>query len=279
VTWNPPSFSLAFTVITFILVEKKRSGPTSEVTDTARHRALAAASRVRMLDLVRRTDAGMTAAQVAEATGLHPSTVRAHLDQLTESGLLTRHRLGDGSPGRPAWCYQAAPVSSSDTHASGADRPYRDLAAALIGHLARDADDPHTAGIRAGRDWGRALAAAITAPAAGRTAASASRTAPVDGLIRVLDRLGFTPQVVERPTPEAAVVHLRSCPFLDLALANPDVVCGVHLGVIGGALGALGASTADTDLEPFAVPGACVVRIKAPPATRAARGTPTTAQG
>lgn len=84
--------------------------------------------------------------------------------------------------------------------------------------------------------------------------------------------LGFTPQVVERPHPEAAVVHLRSCPFLDLALANPDVVCGVHLGVIGGALGALGASTADTELEPFGAPGACVIRVQTPPAARAARG-------
>jgi predicted ArsR family transcriptional regulator len=206
-----------------------------------------------MLDLVRRAETGLTAAQVVQATGLHASTVRAHLDQLTESGLLTRTRHGDGSPGRPAWRYQAVPVPDSEPEAR-ADRPYRDLAGALIGHLARDADDPHTAGVRAGRDWGRALAGPI--------AASARRTAPVDGLVLVLDQLGFTPQVVDRPDRDAAVVHLRSCPFLDLALANPDVVCGVHQGVIGGALGALGASVVDTDLEPFAVPGACVVRIR-----------------
>ncbi len=194
----------------------------------------------------------MTAAQVAEATGLHPSTVRAHLDQLTESGLLTRHRRGDGSPGRPAWRYQATPRPGDQEepgHDTGVDQPFRDLAAALIGHLARDADDPHAAGVRAGRDWGRALVAPL------------GRTAPLDGLVTVLDRLGFTPRVVDRPGPGAAVVQLRSCPFLDLALAHPDVVCGVHQGVIGGALGALGASTADMELEPFAAPGACVVRV------------------
>ena len=59
------------------------------------------------------------------------------------------------------------------------------------------------------------------------------------------------------------MVRLTSCPFLSLAEAHPDVVCGVHLGVIGGALGALGASGADTDLEPFAAPGACLVRVRA----------------
>ena len=213
-----------------------------------------------MLDLVRRAEGGVTAAQVVEATGLHPSTVRAHLDQLTESGLLTRQRRGDGSPGRPAWRYQAVAGRDEDERRSGdgAVRPYRDLAAALIGHLARDADDPHAAAVRAGRDWGRSLAAALHDVA--------FQTAPVDGLVQVLDGLGFSPQVVDRPSPGAAVVHLRSCPFLDLALANPDVVCGVHLGVIGGALGALGASAADTDLEPFAAPGACVIQVRTRPA-------------
>jgi predicted ArsR family transcriptional regulator len=202
-----------------------------------------------MLDLVRRAEGGLTAADVAAATGLHPSTVRAHLDQLAESGLLTRERRGDGTPGRPAWRYQAVPRAEEDDRST--DRPYRDLAAALIGHLARDADDPHAAGVRAGRDWGRTLAAPI------------ARTAPMDGLVQVLDRLGFTPEIVDRPEPEAAVVHLRSCPYLDLALKDPDVVCGVHLGVIGGVLGALGASAADTDLQPFAAPGACVVEVRA----------------
>jgi predicted ArsR family transcriptional regulator len=222
-----------------------------------------AASRVRMLDLVRRSDAGLTAAQVVEATGLYPSTVRAHLDQLAESGLLTRHRRADGSPGRPAWRYRAAPrVSAAEERAdAGRDRPYRDLAAALVGHIGRDADDPHAAGVRAGRDWGRTLAGAL--------AVAATRPRPVDGLVRVLDQLGFTPQVVERPDSGTAVVHLRSCPFLELALANPDVVCGVHHGVIGGALGTLGALGADTDLEPFAAPGACVVRVRTRPAASA----------
>jgi predicted ArsR family transcriptional regulator len=199
-----------------------------------------------MLDLLRRSGPGLTAAEVVEATGLHPSTVRAHLEQLAESGLATRARAGDGTPGRPAWRYQA-----TDPATAPAPSPYKDLAAALIGHLARDEDDPRAAGVRAGRDWGRTLAGALDAVGH-----------PVDGLVQVLDRLGFTPKVVDRPAPGAAEVHLRSCPFLDLALANPDVVCGVHQGVIGGALGALGASAAHTYLEPFAVPGACVVRVR-----------------
>jgi predicted ArsR family transcriptional regulator len=199
-----------------------------------------------MLDLVRRTPGGLTAAEVAEATGLHPSTVRAHLDQLTGSGLLARSRRGDGTPGRPAWRYEAV-ASRPEEHRP--DGGYRDLAAALVAHLARGEADPHGAGVRAGRDWGRSLAGQLPRGAA-----------PVDGVVRVLDRLGFSPAIVERPRG-GAVVHLRSCPFLDLALANPDVVCGLHEGVVGGALGVLGAGAAQTELEPFALPGACVVRV------------------
>jgi predicted ArsR family transcriptional regulator len=216
-----------------------------------------------MLDLVRRSAGGTTAAQVAEATGLHSSTVRAHLDQLVTSGLLARDRHGEGTPGRPAWRYHA---TGADLPTSAADSPYRDLAGALIAHLTREADDPYTAGVRAGRDWGRALAVTQAADRPGPP----RRPAPLDGLVAVLDRLGFAPRIAERPAPDAAVLALRSCPFLDLALAHPDVVCGVHQGVIGGALGAFGASTADTTLEPFAVPGACLVRVRA--ASSARRG-------
>jgi predicted ArsR family transcriptional regulator len=229
-----------------------------------------------MLELIRRAEGGLTAAQIIEATGLHPSTVRAHLEQLAKSDLVVRDRRGDGTPGRPAWRYFATahePLAPPSTAA-----PYRDLAGALIGQLARDADDPHAAGVRAGRDWGRRLATALTGTAAGPP----GRLAPLDGIVRVLDQIGFTPQVVERTAAdtaadtaaEAAVVALRSCPFLDLALANPDVVCGVHLGVIGGALGAMGASAADTDLQPFAAPGVCLVRVRTRARSTAAAGDP-----
>ena len=219
--------------------------------DTTRHRALSAASRVRMLDLLRRAGSGLTAAEVVEATGLHPSTVRAHLDQLADSGLATRTRAADGTPGRPAWRYRA-----TDLDRAAPPSPYQDLAAALIGQLTREEDDPHLAGVRAGRDWGRRLAASLAS-----ATSSARNTPPMDGLVEILDRLGFTPHVVDPPEPGAAEVHLRSCPFLDLALAHPDVVCGVHLGVINGALASLGAPATQTDLQPFAVPGACVVRV------------------
>lgn len=262
-------------------MNKPAPGPSSEVPDTTRHRALSAASRVRILDLIRRAEDGLTAPQVVEVTGLHSSTVRAHLEQLTESGLLARDRRSDGTPGRPAWRYHTSSAEPAPRHR--ADAPLRGLAGALVAHLARDAEDPHAAGVRAGRDWGRSLAAPHTA------ARSRKQPTPADGVVRVLDQLGFSPRVDPQPSRHGVHIALRSCPFLDLALAHPDVVCGLHEGLIGGVLGAFGGSAADAGLEPFALPGACLVRVRtgqhrtrperdrrpaqAPPARRLEEGT------
>src|SRR5690606_19574706 len=159
------------------------------------------------LELVRASGTGLTAAEVAEQRGLHASTVRAHLDQLTSVGLLTREPARGGTPGRPAWRYRAI------TAPGPADSLYRDLAGALVGHLARAAPNPASAGEQAGRDWGRRLVSREVAP---REAVGSTREAPLDGLVRVLDHLGFTPSVQHRDSGPSAEVHLRTCPFLDL---------------------------------------------------------------
>lgn len=224
------------------------AGPAGETIDTPRHRALASSTRVAILHFVRRSPAGRTAAEVARSTGRHLSTVREHLEQLAGAGLLVRDRDAGGSPGRPAWRYRAGAVPDP------APGPYRDLAWALVEHLALTEDDPWTAGVAAGRGWGRRLAAGA-GPKSGAGAG--------DRLVTILDRLGFAPRVVQRRAADPAVIHLEICPFLDLVNGStPDVVCGLHLGVIRGALGAAGASGAGATLTPFGAPTACVVRLQ-----------------
>lgn len=201
----------------------------------------------------------MTAADVAADTGLHLTTVREHLDRLAEAGLLTRYRRANGSPGRPAWRYRAAAPPEPSTAPPG---PYRELAAALVGHLARTHPDPPAAGVSAGQDWGRKLAAGQ--PERDRGADAHQNPARrVDTAIKVLDQLGFSPRVVDRDARQTRM-HLYTCPFLDLVDGAQDVVCGVHLGVIRGAVGAVGGAPEDADLEPFGAPHACVVRVATP---------------
>jgi len=79
-------------------------------------------------------------------------------------------------------------------------------------------------------------------------------------VVSLLTELGFAPSADAR----ARVVKLHRCPLLEAANQYPDVVCGVHLGVVRGALDALGADpdrTERTALQPFSEPGACRLEL------------------
>jgi predicted ArsR family transcriptional regulator len=235
------------------LVKTSRPGPSGETIDTPRHRALGSASRVAILRLVQSADAGLTGLEVVDRTGLHPSTVRAHLERLVQAGLLIKARASGGAPGRPAWRYRAAAPEP-------APAPYRALAAALLDHLAA-AGGGSDAAAQAGQAWGR------------RLAATAAPAAPVDTAVDVLRQLGFEPRVrprAGRKVPVRAdggvdvVADLHTCPFLELVGQYPDVMCGLHAGMIRGVLHAAGAPDGQAVLEPFAAPTACVVRLRVP---------------
>jgi predicted ArsR family transcriptional regulator len=120
---------------------------------------------------------------------------------------------------------------------------------------------------------------------------------------RLLRRLGFSPEPApaevapaeaaneeaanelaanEEPTRYAApagareespgtTVLLRTCPLLEAAREHPTVVCSVHLGLVAGALGALGESAHGVQLQPFSRPGACTLTL--PPDRSAADAT------
>ncbi len=229
-------------------METPRTGPTGEPIDADRHRALGTESRVSIIGIIRASGGGMTIAEVGERTGLHPSTARAHLDRLVDTGLLVKARASGGQPGRPAWRYRIA-----ENPAAPAPAPYRALAAALLDHLSRrTGGDARAEAIRAGQDWGRHLAAA--APPG---------EDPIDTLLGVLRGLGFSPRL--RHTGDGRTeIHLYTCPFLELVNRNPDAICNLHVGVVRGALEHAGTPPAGAVVEPFGAPDACVVRLAMP---------------
>ncbi|HWO69170.1 MAG TPA: helix-turn-helix domain-containing protein, partial [Actinomycetota bacterium] len=79
-----------------------------------RHRALAGASRARVLDALRRAGRGLDAFELAAAVGLHVSTVRFHLRALEAAGLVVRAVERSGRPGRPRVVHRAAPDGGQD---------------------------------------------------------------------------------------------------------------------------------------------------------------------
>ena len=59
-------------------------------------------------------------------------------------------------------------------------------------------------------------------------------------MIDVLQEWGYTPELRTSEGGRVAEVTLAHCPFLELARANPAVVCGIHRGLIAGSLAQLG---------------------------------------
>ena len=203
------------------------------------------ASREALLHTLRDQPEPVTLAALSRASGLHANTVREHLEALERDGLVRRHRRAPHGRGRPAWLYQATETSSH-----GAE--YAGLAATLAAAIHRSSSDPRAEAVAAGTEWGHDLAR--NRPAALSGGASARRE-----VVGLLDDLGFAPQ----PDARDSRVMLTRCPLLEAAHRHPDVVCGVHLGIIRGALEVYGGDADPAELLPFSDVGACRLHLTA----------------
>jgi len=199
-----------------------------------------------VLEALQASDGPTALAQLSEETGLHPNTLREHLEALVARGYARRRRATPSGRGRPAWLYEA---TEPEVGAAGSE--YAGLAATLAAHIHRTSSDPHEDAVAAGRVWGHDLASR-SGPPEGPGAAEARRK-----VVRLLDDVGFSPETDERAT----TVRLTRCPLLETAKEYPDVVCGVHLGIARGALEEYGADSTRTDLLPFVEPGACRLHL------------------
>jgi len=212
------------------------------------HRALADVSRFRMLEELR-VRGPLDSRQLGWLVGLHPNTVRSHVEQLIEAGLVEATTAAAAGRGRPRVLYQAVREGSAP-QLSG----YRLLAQILAGYLA-STDRPQAIAEEAGRAWG----AYLTEKPEPFAAISASEA--TEKVVELFQQLGFMPEAVE----ESGVtkIQLHRCPFREVAESNQNVVCAVHLGMLKGALAELGAPLEATRLEPFVKPTLCVAHLRA----------------
>lgn len=192
-----------------------------------------------------------TLAALVLLSGLHENTLRGHLEALSRAGLVVRERAPAAGRGRPPWLWSATdPAPPSE---------YAELAVALAASVRATSQSPERAAVAAGHEWGRASVR--------RRANEADAGAPgadVRGsVLGLLDELGFAP---EPGADTDEPVRLTRCPLLEAARRDPDIVCGVHLGLVQGAVTEHGGADAGTTLTPFAEPGACLLHLRIDPA-------------
>jgi predicted ArsR family transcriptional regulator len=204
--------------------------------------------RAEVLGLLRQAEQPLSAAEVADASGLHLNTARFHLDALVDDGLAERTAEPRDMPGRPRILYSAQGPPPGP-------RSYALLAEMLTG-LVASLKDSEPAATEAGRAWGQHLVERVAPSERIDTNEAVAR------LNRVLDAIGFEPESGPGKTKKDIEIRLHHCPFREVAQRHTDVVCAIHLGLLQGALGALHAPVEATALEPFVRPNLCIARLR-----------------
>jgi predicted ArsR family transcriptional regulator len=197
---------------------------------------------------------------VTEALGIPRRTAAFHLDRLAELGLLSvtfARRTGRSGPGagRPAKLYQR---SVGEVSVSLPPRHY-DLAGHLLaGAVAaaqQSGEPPRLVLERQAFAFGKALAQGQSrAHQKPDQPEQSGGPADTDVLMGLLAVHGFEPQL------SGSDIVLNNCPFHSLAQEQPELVCGMNLHLIEGALEGLGETGLRARLDPG--PSRCCVRME-----------------
>ena len=182
---------------------------------------------------------------LCEQTGLSANAIRFHLKALQQAGGVLSAKSGvRRRSGRPPVLYRALRPDAVDPTAI-----YRMLAGMLAAELSRSS--PVGSPARAGREWARGMVSDVHSGVA-----PADPTAVVVSAFR---EAGFEPAM----DIGSDTMALYRCPFRELAVEHPNVVCGMHLGLLTGLLEQFGASTEVQLVPVLDGSGPCLVRLGA----------------
>lgn len=152
-----------------------------------------------------------------------PNAIREHLGALVGHRLTTRTRAPARGRGRPPWHYRSEPEVAFGQGAPEYAAPSRNLAAPI----ARSIRHPRADCVKAGRRWGRGLMRRSPRTVV-ESWVEAVAAGPVQG------------SFASSPDALNTTVQLRRSPLLEAAEQNPEVMGGIHLGILPGALQGLG---------------------------------------
>ena len=170
----------------------------------------------------------LATADVAGALGLHPNTVRPHLERMRDVGLLAVQGDTKGGVGRPQHLYSLAP----DAPSLGLEPASFPILARMLLRVAASSGADAADAYEAGRDQGRS---------------DGERLRPrgcLSAVVAQLEAMGFDPALLIDSDPvagaEAVTIAFAHCPFRDLAEQRPDLLCSLHRGLVEGVVEATG---------------------------------------
>ncbi|MEO5652055.1 MAG: helix-turn-helix domain-containing protein [Marmoricola sp.] len=227
---------------------------------TEREALLTSPVRRRVVELLRdlpsedgERSRGLTANDLATRLDLHVTTVRFHLDQLVAADVLETEFLR-GRVGRPRKVYR---VLAGSLRGAKVDRAHAALTELLLASWQEQSPEgtPLTAQ-QAGERWVRKhVASSATPPAPALT--PGAWLGKVGQALDLLTPWGYTREVRTLDEGRTVELNLVDCPFLAMAHDHPEVVCGVHRGLLREAMHSTGESDVQVGLQPFVAPGRC----------------------
>jgi predicted ArsR family transcriptional regulator len=173
---------------------------------------------------------GLTASEVAEATGLHANVARHHLDKLVGGSYVEVTQRPSAGAGRPAKVYRASEPGLKLEFDVGHD----DILVTLLGKALSRLPDDEAAEMaeEVGLEFGKQMAASM----GGSADFQRSFRSALHVVADALSAHGFAAHA-ERDGDELRIVS-GHCPFGDVAIEHP-VICAVDRGMVKGLLGAL----------------------------------------
>jgi predicted ArsR family transcriptional regulator len=172
-------------------------------------------------------------------TGLHPNTVRGHLEVLVAAQSVTRERGPAKGRGRPPWLYDAAEVETPES--------YEELKAALSQQLA-EADESTLAREAAVR-WADLEAESNEAPISDNDDAVTLAT-------ESLNQAGF----LATQSFAGDRIEVTSCPYSELVTEHP-VICNIHTALLSEVLDRADQEVAVDRMDVWVRPGMCVAHL------------------
>ncbi len=176
-------------------------------------RALGDPTRFEVFRYIADADAPVDVSDMTGHFGLNHNAIRQHLAKLESAGLIAKDKAPSAGRGRPRHLYRVDPSAESRWGVTG---PYERLSLWLA-EMVRTGDSPVEIGRRAAlREHGDVIAA----------------DDPVVELVERMARQGFEPTVSRDGT--VLDITLETCPFETAAIAAPETICGLHLGLAYG---------------------------------------------
>lgn len=201
-------------------------------------------SRAHILAKLESSASEFTIDELAHFTGLHPNTVRAHLDVLVAGGRVERIQGQPHGRGRPPLTFRAA----ADTRA-----PFDELSRLL--HESLGAANAPGLARRTAQRWAQSL---DPKPMAG------TLDEAVDDAVESLQAIGFTAEA----SPLRDSIVIGSCPFAQLVEEHP-VICAIHTELLSTVLSASGQEVGVEGMDVWIRPTLCRARLNRPDMTPA----------